>query len=144
MRVDNKKVKLIKKIYYKKKLIAILIPLEVIKSTKKLNFITSVNNSLQIGIDKRESKSCVKSHIHKFCKKIILDSQEFIYIISGDIKVDLLNTQNRMIKTIILSSGDGILLISLAHRIYYLKETHAIYIKQGPCLNLAKSKLYLE
>lgn len=108
-----------------------------------IEFITLPENEIQVGLMKRDSSSPVKPHVHNPIKRTILSTQEFLWLRSGKMKVNLFNDEYLIQHSVILESGDAILLCSGAHSIEFLEPCQLLEIKQGPYL-ATKDKSYID
>ena len=121
----------IKKIYDQKKIVALIFKFNK-KKFKGIKFLTNKSLPFQIGIMSHPSNHNIAAHEHKIIKKINRSMTEFIYIISGKLKVDFYNKNKKQYKSAILSSKDMILLIKGGHGFKTLNNTQMIEVKQGP------------
>jgi quercetin dioxygenase-like cupin family protein len=110
---------------------------------KELNFITPNDFSLQVGVHNRKKTEEINPHKHKSREHILLPTQEFFYVDSGKVKVDVYDEKDKLFKTAILEKGDFIILNS-AHGLTFLEDTRMIEIKQGPYPGKENEKEYLK
>lgn len=97
-----------------------------------VNFVTTEDNSLQLGILKHEKGVKIKPHVHKKVNKIINNIQEVLHVEYGKVEVNFYEERGKGIDSRILSSGDTILLIAGGHGFEILEDSKIIEIKQGP------------
>ena len=110
-----------------------------------LLFLTPDSYPFQIGIHHRPKGTAIKAHLHNCPKPLkISEIQEFLYVVSGSIKVTMLTEKKQVIEEKTLHPGDSMLLCSLAHRVEFTKKSRIIEIKQGPYPGPAYAKNYLE
>ncbi len=140
----------IEKITYKDKILAIISRAEAIShlesSGKKMLFVTPDEFPFQIGIHYRESGETIKPHFHiPFEKLKNFPVQEFFYVISGKIKIDLFDERENDAKVseIIINEGDSVVL-NTGHGFTFLDNAKLIEIKQGPYRGKDKEKRFLE
>ena len=95
-------------------------------------FFTPHEYSQQLGMLVHPKGTIVKRHRHKLVKREIFRTQEVLVILEGKIKVDLYDNKVNLLKSVVLSSGDTILLAQGGHRVEILEEAKIIEIKQGP------------
>lgn len=95
-------------------------------------FFTPNEYSQQLGMLVHPKGKIVKRHRHKLIKREIFRTQEVLVILEGKIKVDLYDNKVKLLKSVILTSGDTILLAQGGHRVEILKDAKIIEIKQGP------------
>ncbi len=106
-------------------------------------FLTSDKNSFQIGIQERPKKLKLPPHSHPLKKPIkIKEMQEILYVISGKIQVNLFTKTGKSIQSVILETGDSILLMREAHGVDFLEDSRLFEVKQGPFQG-KKGKLFL-
>lgn len=128
------------KITASKKLIAI-----VVRKTfpaQPHQFLTDKNNPLQLGVLKYQKNQTVKPHLHRQVTKTTHKNQEFIYLISGQMKVNFYY-RRKLIKTLTLNPGDFLLQLTGGHGFQMLKNTKFITIKQGPYHGSSKEKTFI-
>jgi len=131
----------VEKIVDKGKIIAII--LKNNPRAKGTNFYTPDEFSQQLGLLVHEKGKVVKPHRHKLVKREIVQTQEVLILQEGKMKIDLYNDSFQKIKTVILTSGDIILLASGGHGIEVLEDSRIIEVKQGPYAGF-DDKEYLE
>ena len=124
----------VKKIYDQKRIVALIFKFSK-KKFKGIKFLTNKNLLFQVGIMSHPSKYKIVPHYHKIIKSINKSMSEFIYIISGKLKVDFYNKKRKLFKSAILTTKDMILLIKGGHGFKTLKKTEMIEVKQGPFNN---------
>jgi hypothetical protein len=131
-------------IFYKKREIACIYR-SSIRISDRLLFLTPDENAFQIGIHERKKGTSIPAHIHNCPKPLeIPEIQEFLYIVSGSVKITLLTDKLETIAVKILRAGDSILLKTQAHRVEFLDDARIIELKQGPYPGHEYAKTYLE
>lgn len=130
--------KAVENVVYKGKLLAVIIRAnaldELQASGKKMSFHTPEHFPLQVGIHSRREGDIVSAHFHRcFPKLRNLPVQEFFYVKSGRIKIDLFDEQENDAKVseVVAEEGDTVLL-NTGHGLTFLKDTELIELKQGP------------
>ncbi len=109
----------------------------------KLWFPTPEQFPLQVGVHHREEQETVAAHRHlPFPELRNLPVQEFFYVISGKVKVDLYGSDEKKHCERVLTTGDCILL-NTAHGLTFLEKTKLIELKQGPYRGKEQEKKYL-
>ena len=126
------------KIYYKKKLLAIII--KNFHKKKGINFFTENNFSQQVAFMNHRKNYVIQPHVHKSRLKKIYDTNEVLIILSGKLKVDFYDSKKKFLKSKILNKGNIIILISGAHGFKILKNCKFIEVKQGP-YNIKQDKV---
>ena len=105
-----------------------------------VNFITSRDNPLQLGILRHQQGSKIKPHTHKGLPKTISEVQEVLHIEYGKVEAEFYESAGKKIKTVVLNSGDTILLLSGGHGFNILDDSKIIEVKQGPYRGFEEDK----
>ncbi len=105
-----------------------------------VNFITSEDNPLQLGILKHRQGTKIKPHIHKNFRKTIEQVQEILHIEYGRVEADFYNEGGKRVASSILHPGDTILLLSGGHGFKILEDSKIIEVKQGPYYGAEEDK----
>jgi len=105
-------------------------------------FVTDTNDVFQVGVKTYPKLHRVKAHVHKSSKRVITSTPEFLYLISGKIRVKYYSG-SVVVKTTILKSGDALLHIEGGHGFEMMEESRVIMVKQGPYLGTKEDKEYL-
>lgn len=122
---------MIKKILYKKKIIALIINSEKFK--KKGVFFTSPNNfTKQVGMINFNKNHYVKPHTHRRYLRKIYRTSEVLFIKKGILRVDFYTKRKKYLFSKILRKNDIIILHEGSHGFKILKDCSMIEIKQGP------------
>ena len=109
-----------------------------------VNFITTADNPLQLGVLKHQRGAKIKPHIHKNLPQTIEGIQEIIHIEYGKVEAEFYEETGKKIKSAILNSGDTILQLSGGHGFNILEEAKIIVVKQGPYHGVKEDKDYLD
>lgn len=96
------------------------------------SFFTPGEFSQQLGMLVHKKGKIVKRHRHKLVRREIFRTQEVLVLLEGKIRVDLYNDRAKKIKTVVLGSGDSILLARGGHKVRVLEDAKIIEVKQGP------------
>ena len=112
-------------------------------SDEGVNFVTSPENFLQVGILNHQQGSKIKPHQHKEKPKTINYTQEVLHLEYGKVEA-VFYQNNQAIKKCLLFEGDTIILLGGGHGFNILEDTKMIEIKQGPYLSQAEDKVLLE
>jgi len=118
------------KIYYKKKLLAIII--KNYHKKRGINFFTENNFSQQVAFMNHKKNHIIQPHIHKLRLKKIYDTNEVLIILQGKIKVDFFNSNKKYVKSRFIEKGNILILLSGGHGFKILKNCKFIEVKQGP------------
>jgi len=126
---------------HKKKVLAI-----VFRKRLKANgvkFLTPHTFTLQLGLIEHSKGKIVREHKHPTSIHYKVDTtQEFLYIEKGKIKISLYSDDWKLIKKVMLSSGDFILFVSGGHGLKVIDDCRIIEIKQGPYPGDKLAKIY--
>ncbi|MFC2058767.1 hypothetical protein ACFLTS_03875 [Chloroflexota bacterium] len=105
-----------------------------------INFVTPNDYPLQLGVIKHKQGNRIKAHVHKSSPKLINDVQEVLYIVYGEIEAVFYSEHAEKVRSIILRSGDTILLVSGGHGFNILEDCKIVEIKQGPYHGIEEDK----
>jgi mannose-6-phosphate isomerase-like protein (cupin superfamily) len=108
---------------------------ELEQSGKSMLFVSPDEFPFQVGIHNRPKGDICTPHVHiPFSQLTNFPVQEFFYIISGSVKIDLYNESENDLKIseVIVNTGDSIIL-NCGHGFTFLEDnTKVIELKQGP------------
>lgn len=107
----------------------------IIRSSYKsdgIKFFTPNDFSQQLGYMNRPKDYVIEPHVHNLAERKVVLTQEVLYIKSGEVKVDFYSDNKSYLESIILNTGDVILLASGGHGFKMLQDSEIIEIKQGP------------
>jgi len=121
---------MIEKIIYKNKLYAVVIPCDFHKPG--VHFFTPNNFSQQLAHIHHPKKYKIPAHIHNPVNRSVSYTLETLLIRKGKIRIDFYTQKKQYFQSVILKTGDVILLARGGHGITMLEETDFIEIKQGP------------
>ncbi len=116
------------KIIYNNTLIAIRIK----KFKNGVTSLTDPSEPLQLVIHKRSTGEYTKAHAHTPKRRVTENLQECLVVIKGKIKIDFYTPDKKYFKSISVSSGEVIILMSGGHGVHILKDSEIIEIKNGP------------
>jgi len=105
-----------------------------------VNFVTSEDNPLQLGILRHQQGAKIKPHIHKSFRGTIKQVQEILHIEYGRVEAEFYNTAGEKVRDAILNRGDTILLLSGGHGFNILEDSKMIEVKQGPYHGVEEDK----
>lgn len=97
-----------------------------------VKFFTPDSFSQQLGYMHHPAGRIIKAHVHNAVAREITYTQEVLIIRKGKVRVDLYSQEREYKVSVILSSGDIILLANGGHGFEILEELEMIEIKQGP------------
>ena len=128
---------MIKKITYKKKLLAIIVP-ETKLFKSGVNFVTPNHFTLQLGFISHKSQTYIKPHTHKNYLRKIKKTTEILFIKNGSIRVDFYSKKKYLFSKIV-NKNKILILLEGSHGFKILKNCSIIEVKQGP-FSLAMDK----
>lgn len=99
---------------------------------KGITFVTPDDYSQQLAYMHHPKGHIIIPHVHNQVKRQILYTKEALIIKKGKIRCDFYTDHKDYLKSIVLESGDVILLVSGGHGFECLEETIMLEIKQGP------------
>lgn len=111
-------------------LLGLYVSKESFTSGKK--FLTSNESEFQVGVFNLNQGEEIISHIHKDQKRNIVKTTEALTVISGKLKVNFFDSNQKYLKSVEVSSGESIILVSGGHGIEIVENSKFIEIKQGP------------
>lgn len=130
-----------RKIYLKKKLLAILISRKNLDQKDRINFFTDSKLPFQVASMKHPNGHQIIPHKHNmFLRKIHLTS-EVLFVLKGLIKVNFYKENKSIFKSINLKKGDLIIFFGGIHGFEIKKNSHFIEIKQGPYIKNIDKKI---
>lgn len=142
--------KAVENIVHKGRLLAIIIHPhaldELPASGKKMSFHTPEYFPFQMGIHVRPKGDVVEPHFHNpFPQLNNLAVQEFFYVKSGKVKIDLHDESEKDAKVseFIADAGDAVLL-NTGHGMTFLEKTELIEVKQGPYRGRDEEKRFVD
>jgi hypothetical protein len=129
---------MIKKIHYKKKLIAMIID-EKKFFKKGVDFVTPDFLPLQLGFIKHKSKTFIKPHTHNTYLRKIKKTTEVLLIKKGSLRVDFYHNKKKYLFSKVVNKDHILILADGSHGFKIIKDCSIIEIKQGP-FNIALDK----
>ena len=132
---------MIKKIFDKKKLIALIIKPKKIKK-KGPNFVTPNNFTQQLGVINYPKNHFITPHTHKKYLRKVSRTSEVLIIQKGILRTDFYNSKKKYMFSKTLKEGDIIFLHESHHGFKVIKDCSIIEIKQGPYIQLADKVLF--
>ena len=97
-----------------------------------LSFLTDDSSVLQVGYMTRPAGETIAAHIHEPLMRNILGTPEVLVMQSGKIRLDLFTQSRNYVSSVMLETGDLVLLSEGGHGIDVIEEARIIEIKQGP------------
>jgi cupin fold WbuC family metalloprotein len=109
-----------------------------------VEFYTSKEDPLQVGKITHKKGIKIRPHIHKKNKRIIESVHEVLYIQRGKIKALFYDERGAKIEECPLCEGDTVVLMEGGHGFEILEDCQILEIKQGPYVDKAEDKEYLQ
>jgi hypothetical protein len=97
-----------------------------------IEFFTPGNYSQQIGYMNRPAGYVIPPHVHNSVPRAVDYTKEVLFIKSGRLRVDFYSETQVYLESVILESGDVVLLAYGGHGFEMLEPTEIIEVKQGP------------
>ena len=130
--------------------------LEVIKDTHEIlaiiirrnftlegiQFFTPDNFSQQLAFMHHRKGKKIRAHLHNAVKREVFFTQEVLFLKRGKLKVDLYRSDQTFHSTLVLETGDTILLAGGGHAFEVLEDIEMIEVKQGPYTGEADKKYF--
>ena len=105
------------------------------------NFVSKEDFPLQLGLNSYKKGDRIKAHTHFDVPTLISSFQEIIFMKSGKALAKLYDAKKELLKSVELSSGDLIFLVSGGHSFEILEDTKIIEVKQGPYFGKEQDKV---
>jgi len=110
-----------------------------------VRFFTPPDNPFQVGMHHRTKGTKLSPHIHRIDHPLTIDViQELLVVISGKIQVTVFATDETHVSTVVLSTGDSILLMGGGHSVEFIETTQLFELKQGPYAGSKNAKIYFQ
>lgn len=97
-----------------------------------ISFVTPDDYSQQLAYMHHGKGHVILPHVHNEVKREVLFTNEVLVIKNGKMRCDFYTKDRQYIESVIVNSGDVILLVSGGHGFECLEETIMVEIKQGP------------
>ena len=120
---------------------------EVIRASErveKTTFFSPAESSFQFGLLAHEAGFVEPPHYHAATRRTIDDLQQMFVVQRGVVAVELYSDAGELLREIVLSAGDAIVLIHGVHAIRVIEDMQCISVKQGPFLGTERDKVLVE
>jgi hypothetical protein len=97
-----------------------------------IEFLTTNDHSLQLGVMHRPRGHVIGAHMHKPVPRTVSDGYEALFIARGRVEITFFNERRELVTTRELRQGDTILLMTGGHGFRVLEDCKMIEVKQGP------------
>ena len=119
---------------------------EIIRAGARVDhstFISKPESSFQLGLLAHRAGFVEAPHVHKPLTRQIKDLQQFLVVQSGKIAVTFHADDGTLLREVVLTPGDGIVLMQGGHSLRVLEDAQCISVKQGPFLGAENDKVEL-
>lgn len=111
-------------------------------SCEGVDFMTPNDYSQQVAYMHHPAGKVIDAHIHNLVHRNVVLTQEVLFIKKGKLRVDFYDDYEDYLESIVLQTGDVILLVSGGHGFVVLEEVEMIEVKQGPYSGDADKKRF--
>jgi len=101
-------------------------------SKQGVTFCTPDEYSQQLAYMHHPKGKVIQAHIHNPVKREVLYTKEVLFIKKGKLKTNFYTDDKKFVTSVILESGDCILLAYGGHGFECLDDVEMIEVKQGP------------
>lgn len=122
--------------------IAIIVHKEHQLEDNCIQFITSNDYILQLGMMRRPKNYLVSPHMHLNAQRITFGTQEVLFIKKGLLEISFYTEDEKLIESKIVGEGSFILFASGGHSIKMLEDSEIVEVKNGP-YDSSKDKRFL-
>ena len=106
-----------------------------------LHFPTLEEDFLQVGCWYYNKEKKLSPHRHKTYERIVMKTQEMVYVIKGKVLISIFTDMGEMFKEIILNTNDFAILFHGGHGYEVLEdETQVLEVKNGPFISVKHDK----
>jgi cupin fold WbuC family metalloprotein len=128
-----------RQIKYKEEIVAVFHKQDEWK--EGLDFLTGNENYIQAGTWWYNKDKMLKAHRHKIYPRVINQTQETLFVISGRLRLDFYDENNNVFLQEELSAGDIGVILNIGHGYYILDDnTRILEIKTGPFTSVETDK----
>lgn len=97
-----------------------------------ITFVTPDDYSQQLAYMHHPKGHIILPHVHNEVKREVLYTKEVLVIKSGRLRCDFYSEAKTYEKSVVIETGDVILLVSGGHGFECLEEVEMLEVKQGP------------
>lgn len=99
---------------------------------ESIEFLTTNDQSLQLGVMRRPRGHVIAPHIHKPVPRTVQYTYEALFIARGRVEVTFFNERREVVVKRELRQGDCVMLMTGGHGFRVLEDCKMIEVKQGP------------
>ena len=97
-----------------------------------VEFLTPEDYPMQMAYMHHNKTHVIVPHVHNDVKREIYHTSEVLVVKSGALRCDFYSDEKKYLKSVVINTGDIILLVAGGHGFECLQETEIVEIKQGP------------
>jgi len=97
-----------------------------------IEFLTPSTYSQQLAYMCHPKGKNIQPHVHNPVHRDVVNTLEVLYLKKGKVKIDFYTQEKKYFETVIIETGDVILLAAGGHGFEMLEESELIEVKQGP------------
>jgi len=97
-----------------------------------IEFFTSPEHTLQLGVMRRATGHVITPHIHRPVPRSVEYTYETLFIVRGLVEVTFFNDKHDLVTVRELRQGDCVMLMTGGHGFRVLEDCKMIEVKQGP------------
>lgn len=106
-------------------------------------FFSPPESSFQFGLLAHPAGFVEPPHLHRPFTREIDDLQQMFIVQRGVVAVELY-AEGKLIREVVLRTGDAVVLIHGVHAIRVIEDMQCISVKQGPFLGVENDKIFVE
>ncbi|MCX7973892.1 MAG: hypothetical protein N3B16_05260 [Candidatus Aminicenantes bacterium] len=106
------------------------------------NFFTPPEWPQQLGLLIYGKGKKISPHKHKSLKRETDTFTEVLVLLRGRLKIDLFDSKNNLIQSVILEPGEAILFASGGHALEILEDAKILEVKQGPYIGQEEKEFF--
>ena len=111
---------------------------------ESIEFLTSDDQSLQLGVMRRPRGHVIAPHIHKPATRTVQYTYEALFIARGRVEVTFFSEVREVVAVRELHQGDCVMLMTGGHGFRVLEDCKMIEVKQGPYAGIDFDKFRFE
>ena len=102
---------------------------------ESLGFYSNNEEVIQVGTWHYNSGKELMRHIHNKAERVIIRTNEVLYVVSGKVKAFIYDLEENLIEELMVNSGDTLILLDCGHGYEIMEDnTKVLEIKNGPYL----------
>lgn len=105
-----------------------------------VNFVTSSDSYLQVGLMQHRKGHIIKPHVHRSVDLKVSKIQEVLFIREGILRIVFYDKNKLKLCEKILTKGDIVVLIDGGHGLEVIEDCKIVEVKQGPYISKKHDK----